>query len=209
MAVRSLKDGQLYRGGITSLKNKTKSNKLTAPGDVDPGAFIPIATTTLSTATATITFSGIPQNYEHLQLRILFRSIRAANSDDPRMAFNSDTAANYSYHNLFADGSTVAAYNGVSTGAQIVLPPMPAASRAASAFGLSVVDILDYTNTSKYKTVRALGGYDDNGQGYTVFVSGLWNNTAAINTITLTSLQSSSYAQYSSFTLYGIKRAGA
>ena len=195
--------------GAISLKYKSKSGNLTAPGDVDPGAFIPLATTTLTTSTATVTFSSIPQNYEHLQLRILFRSTRAANSDDPRMAFNSDTAANYSYHNLFADGSTVAAYNGVSTSAQIVLPPMPAASRAASTFGLSVVDILDYTNTSKYKTVRALGGYDDNGQGYNVFVSGLWSNTAAINTITLTSLQSASYTQYSTFALYGIKRAGA
>ena len=44
-----------------SLKNKSKSGNLTAPGDVDPGAMIPIATSTVSSATATVTFSSIPQ----------------------------------------------------------------------------------------------------------------------------------------------------
>ena len=54
-----------------SLKNKSKSGNLTAPGDVDPGAMIPLMTTTVGTAVSAVTFSDIPQAYEHLQIRIL------------------------------------------------------------------------------------------------------------------------------------------
>ena len=47
-----------------SLKYKSKSGNLTAPGDVDLGAMIPLMTATPS-GTGTVTFSNIPQSYEH------------------------------------------------------------------------------------------------------------------------------------------------
>jgi hypothetical protein len=75
-------------------------------------------------------------------------------------------------------------------------------SAAASIFGAGIVDILDYANTNKYKTLRALAGVDFNGSGRVGLTSGLWQSTSAINAITL---EGSSFVQYSSFALYGIK----
>jgi hypothetical protein len=75
---------------------------------------------------------------------------------------------------------------------------------AAPIFRASVLDILDYSNTNKYKTLRALDAGDSNGSGNMEILSNLWMNTAAITSITLT-LDSGNFTQYSSFALYGIK----
>jgi hypothetical protein len=70
-----------------------------------------------------------------------------------------------------------------------------------------VADIFDYTNTSKYTTMRTLAGCDTNGNGEMGFKSGLWMNTNAVTTITIVNNDSSNFSQYSSFALYGIKGA--
>lgn len=204
MAIRSLKDGQLYRGGITSLKNKTKSNKLTAPGDVDPGAFIPLATTTLTTSTATVTFSAIPQDYEHLQIRWFARGSSLAGL---YWTFNSDTGANYTRHRISSDGTSTGS-SGLASQNQIYTVASWGIPNSASVFATGVYDILDYKNTIKYKTMRGLAAQDSNGSGGVELVSGLWMNTAAITAISITP-NTGTFQQYTSFALYGIKRAGA
>ena len=192
-----------------SLKYKSKSGNLTAPGDVDPGAMIPIATTTLSSNTATVTFSDIPQNYEHLQIRVLARTDRAsAQGDYIKLNFNSDTAANYAGHELSGwNGSALGAAN-TSVGAAYV-NRFAAANQIANAFGAGIIDILDYTNTNKYTTVRSVAGFVDTTAGNPHFNSALWLNTAAINTIRIIAGGGTVLSQYSSFALYGIKKAGA
>jgi hypothetical protein len=192
---------------VVSLKYKSKQGTLTAPGDVDPGAMIPIATTTLSTATSSVTFSNIPQSYEHLQLRIFGQTSGTAYG---RLAFNSDTTnANYRGHYLAGDGATVVAgawgqaYPGV-----LVNGNGGWSNSSSSAFSNTIIDILDYANTNKNKTTRTLAGYDNNGSGNVEFQSGLWLSTAAVTSVSL-SLNANNFTQYSSFALYGIKRAGA
>ena len=65
-----------------------------------------------------------------------------------------------------------------------------------------VCDILDYIDTNKYKTIRSLGGNDNNAaQGAVAFRSNNWRNTSAVTSIVL----SGSFAQYSHLALYGIK----
>lgn len=193
---------------VLSLKYKTKAGTLAAPGDVDPGAFIPIATTTLSTATATITFSAIPQNYEHLQIRGIGRSSTATAADvDLRVQFNGDTGNNYSIHYLYGSGSAAAAAatasNTYTTGGVVAKD-----GNTANTFSTSIIDILDYANTGKNKVVKAFTGWDANGSGYIYLNSGAWFSTAAITSLTLTPW-SGNFMTYSSFALYGIKRAGA
>jgi hypothetical protein len=109
--------------------------------------------------------------------------------------FNSDSSAVYSYHSLYGNGSSVgAADTGTSTGTP--WSGVTAGGNAtASMFGASVVDVLDYSLTTKYKTTRLLSGTDQNGT----------QNTAAISTITIIPTYGTSFAQYSSFALYGIK----
>ena len=69
------------------------------------------------------------------------------------------------------------------------------------------MDILDYSNTNKNKTLRQLAGTDNNGNGVVGLSSGLWQSTAAVASIDITAI--GSFSQYTSFALYGIKRAGA
>jgi len=76
-------------------------------------------------------------------------------------------------------------------------------STDANIRGGFIVDILDYANTNKYKTVRSLNGNDANGSGSMNLSSNVWLSTAAITSLTLSS--SSDFRQYSSFALYGIK----
>lgn len=120
------------------------------------------------------------------------------------MRMNSDTGNNYSDHLVYGDGSTVQTDRN-STYGTINIQRVASDNLSASIFSPFVIDILDYTNTNKYKTVRYLGGYDANGSGRSVFGSGLWQNTSAVTTITLDSPYSSSYNQYSRFTLYGVR----
>ena len=195
-----------------SLKYKSKQGNLTAPGDVDPGAMIPIATTILSTTTATVTFSSIPQNYEHLQIRAITRDARAISGANPcEMSFNGDTTfTNYRQHYLGGDGASSYAGTVQASGRYAAFGQSAGASNSANIFAVNIVDILDYTNTNKYKTVRLLDGLDVNGTGGQVDLqSSLWLSTSAITQIDITPRSSTGFAQYSSFALYGIKRAGA
>jgi hypothetical protein len=173
------------------------------------GAYDSIASTTVGAGgAASITFdlTGV-SGYTHLQIRGIARSTRSATSDYIALQLNSDTGSNYAYHGLEGDGSTASAF-GLATQTFMDVERASAASATASVFGASVFDILDYANTNKYKTMRNLGGFDNNGSGSIFLTSGLWQNTNAVSTITLKAQGgTSNFAQYSSFALFGIKGA--
>jgi len=192
---------------VVSLKYKSKQGTLTAPGDVDPGAMIPLVTTTLSSSTANVTFSSIPQNYEHLQVRAFMRTNYSGFADGVSYRINSDTGSNYKAHFLRGDGSSASA--GVDTTTSIFAGDIAGNGSGASTFSTLILDILDYTNTNKYKTMRDLIGIDNNGNGYVSLFSGLWLSTNAINSLTFFPTYGTTFSQYTTFALYGIKRAGA
>jgi hypothetical protein len=171
----------------------------------DTGAMFPIAMVNVGSAGAsTIEFTSIPQTYKHLQVRGIARTNRAATTDFAKLRFNSDSTTNYSIHGLEADGSAAAAY-GVASQDNINIYRFGSATATASVFGVSVIDILDYTSTNKYKTVRSLGGADNNGSGVLGLVSGAWLSTSAITSIQIIPGIGTSFNQYTQFALYGIK----
>jgi hypothetical protein len=162
-----------------------------------------IATVTVGAGgQSSISFTSIPGTYSHLQIRALFKTSVADRSI--RITFNSDTATNYSFHGIGGDGSTVS-LNAYGTQAYGVVGSAP---NSTTYPGIFVTDILDYANTSKYKTTRSSGGADMNiasaNSSYAQFWSSNWRSTSAITTITLVP-SSGSFSQYSSFALYGIK----
>jgi len=169
------------------------------------GSYDSIATQTVgSGGTSSITFSSIPSTYKHLQIRAIGRY--TASTKNLYYNFNGDTTdTNYYIHSIYGDGSTASA-------AAVQLPiiandPFADSAYSANVFGAAVIDILDYANTNKYKTSRALGGADTNGSGTVRFTSSLWQNTSAVTSITLRPQAGlgANFAQYSSFALYGIK----
>jgi hypothetical protein len=174
-------------------------------GGAPPTDYESIQTYTLTGNQTSVTFSGISSTYTHLQVRLMARGDASGfNDTSVLMQLNSDIGTNYSFHGLGGDGSSPYTF-GSATQANMNVGGVSAASGLASSFGVTVIDLLDYANTNKYKTVRALGGSDRNGNGTVYLHSGSWRNTNAVTAIKIYPGNSTNFVQYSSFALYGIK----
>ena len=172
-------------------------------GGVAATSYESIATVTVgSGGSATITFSSIPSTYKHLQIRGISRSVGANINITAQL--NGDTGTNYSLHNFIGDGAA-ASVNGAGSFGSLFLGYTPSTASTASCFSGTVIDVLDYTNTNKNTTLRSLTGSDLNGSGSIRFMSGAWFNTSAVTSVVLSISGADSFAQYSSFALYGIK----
>ena len=154
-----------------------------------------IMTVPVTSATPTISFTAIPATYKHLQIRY---SANCTATGNPTMQFNSDTGANYSWHILYGQGSTALA----AAGAGASFMYLGTVYQNTSVFNGGVIDILDYANTNKNKTMRTLCGAENNSAGEIGLFSGNWRNTNAITSI---QINLTNFTQYSSFALYGIK----
>lgn len=168
------------------------------------GSYESIATATVGVGgSAYFEFTSIPATYSHLQLRLFTKTSYAATPSALFMRLNSDATSTYAHHGLYGDGASGAAYAvtaSTSTGAGYT-----AGTNTANVFGIQVIDLLDYANTNKYKTIRALTAADFNGSGQVRFVSGLWQSTSAITTIRIYDANGGNLSQYSHGALYGIK----
>lgn len=180
-------------------------------------SFESIATVTVgSGGAASVEFTSIPSTYEHLQIRGISQTNRATyNVDNIRVRVNSDTGSNYSYHTLSSDPaspSTSVLAEGQANKSYMHSNLATVSSVATNTFGATIIDILDYKNTNKYSTLRAISGGDTNGAasgfaGFITFGSGNWRNTNAITSITLTMEYGSLFNQHTTFALYGCKTA--
>jgi hypothetical protein len=122
-------------------------------------------------------------------------------SDSIYMSLNSDTTnSNYYSHWLTGNGASTSASSYAGR-----LAPVIMAGTAANGFSAVIWDLLDYSNSSKNKTVRVLTGHDQNGSGEVGLTSMFRNNTAAITQIDIAPVSGSVISQYSHFALYGIK----
>ena len=141
--------------------------------------------------TANVEFTSIPSTYKHLQVRV------SVSDGGSLVQLNSDTGTNYKRHYLYADGTAGYAGSGGATNGLSFL-----SFGNSSSFAANIIDILDYTNTNKYKTLRNLSGVDYSGSGELFIVSGLWLSTSVITSI---KFSGNTIGQGSTFALYGIK----
>jgi len=176
-------------------------------GNLDAGDFESIATVSVgSGGAANVEFTSIPATFTHLQIRGMAKDSNST-TQQLRFQINTDTGNNYAYHQLFGNGSSVSA-GAAASQALISNAYAVALNNVTSVFGVSIVDILDYANTNKYKTVRSLHGTDVNGNdGYVGITSGLWQSTSAITSIKFYLTGGANFAQYTQFALYGIRSA--
>ena len=166
-------------------------------GSAVAGDYESIQTYTLASAQSAITFSSIPTGWSHLQIRGIYMTSTNATAT---LTINGDTAANYSTHKLSGNGATASALSYAPNNTYI----FAGAAYSTNNPSPVIIDILDYLNTNKYKTVRSLGGADANGSGQIDLASGVWLNTAAVTSVTV-SIPPNNMNQYSSFALYGVK----
>jgi hypothetical protein len=166
-----------------------------------------IATTTVgSGGAASIEFSGIPQTYTDLAVVMSARTDLAQIYGDVQVSFNSDTtAANYSWRNLWGNGSSVSSEPSSSGIARYCLM-MSGNSTTASTFGSGVLYIPNYSG-STYKSFSSDSCSENNATtSYVRFFANLWSSTSAITSISFSGA-SSNFMQYSSASLYGIKNS--
>jgi hypothetical protein len=201
ITVSSLSNGTAYTFTVVASNSTGSSPASSASNSVTPfvadtGAMFPIGMVQVGSAgTSSISFSNIPNTYKHLQIRFIYET-----GDWGTFRFNGDTtSSNYRSHTLTGNGSTASS----GTAANIIYEPQSSNGGNRNTYA-GIIDILDYSSTSKYKTTRSLEGTDINGSGYIILNSGLWMSTAAVTSISMTR-NTTDWGNYSQFALYGIK----
>lgn len=167
-------------------------------------SYIPIASYTVpSGGVSSITFGGLSQTYSHLQIRATFKETFNTGTavDNLNIRCNGDTTASYIRHALWGTGATAYAegYTGQTSGAIAITPR----NTSGSTYGVMILDILDYTNVNKTKTLRCLNGVDLNGAGEIRLSSVLWNKTEAITSVNFFG-DSSGFQEFTNFSIYGV-----
>lgn len=171
------------------------------------GDYQAIMTATVDSGGASsITFSSIPSTYKHLQIRAWVKGDSAGDQDtNLRLGSGSvDTGSSYSFHSLYGNGTSAAAAGAATQTKAVIGYNFAVGTPNPNIGSVTVIDILDYADTNKYKTVRSLSGNDKNGAGFLGLYSGNWRSTSAVDTINIYP-DAGNFAQYSSFALYGIK----
>jgi hypothetical protein len=156
-----------------------------------------------STTSISFDVSSFASTYKHLQIRMTARNSGGSGIGDTLFRLNSDTGSNYSRHQL--GGYDNGIFSGeASSQTSILIGKMPFTNQAASAFGASVIDILDPFSSTKNTTVRSLQGVPSATNAAIELRSGAWYNTASVTTISLT-VAADTLVAGSRFSLYGIK----
>jgi hypothetical protein len=144
-----------------------------------------IARQELTGTTATVTFSSIPDTYDHLELSVYARAA-AQNITNVQTYFNGDTtAANYDRQQLRGRGSTVSA---AQSAAQATYSAVVGDSNStAEEFSPITFTIYNYKKTDRHKHLLVINGafFTNLSDSIMDVMSGRWENTAAITSITL------------------------
>lgn len=146
---------------------------------------------TLAAASASVTFSNIPQNFSDLV--VVMNGGGTSTQGNNYLYFNSDTTlTNYSYVRMLGSGSAVSSAT-VSN---------PTISDVTAAFENTVrINIFDYSAIDKHKMVTSISA---NPSSTIIAYATRWANTSAITSITYASQNSGNWASGSTFSLYGI-----
>jgi hypothetical protein len=163
--------------------------------------YVALATNTLGTAASSVTFSSIPGTYTDLVL-VCNGAVTSGTANWVLQIGNGsvDTGSNYSETDLWGTGSAAQSARG-SNQTSILLNSYGYLDTVFRANAIS--HIMNYSNTTTYKTILARANNADNGVHAGV---GLWRSTVAINTIKIAA-SASTFVTGSTFSLYGILAA--
>ena len=164
-----------------------------------PGTYEKIATTTLGSDTATITFSSISGAYTDLVISLVAGQSAALN-DSFLLKVNGDSGSNYSDTYLLGTGTTVIVGN-ITNNGSIGYGDLGGTAITAQ----FIFNFMNYSNTTTYKTI--LTRYNSLQKGRTVASVSLWRNTSAITSIQFSFTGSDLLKAGTTATIYGILKA--
>jgi hypothetical protein len=186
---------------VGGFKSQTRYTSMLAGNETfEPTAYFQIATATPTSGT-TYTFSSIPQTYKHLQLRMVSADNRSTVYSANVLGFNGDFGGNYSMHQIGWQPSAVFVSGNINQTNGVEMTG--SGSSAGPSFTTAVWDILDYTNTNKNTTVKAIAGQLTSSPQVS-YTTGAWYNTAAVTSLHILNA-ASSWRSGTHFALYGIK----
>ena len=159
--------------------------------------YTPIQTQTLGSSASSVTFNSIPQTYTDLILVTQTKQVSASTYSG--INFNADTGSNYSTTGLYGTGSSAISDKAPN---RTAIYPFLDFSESTSDFLISTTHIMNYANTTTYKTVLMRANNASQGTEAAV---GLWRNTSAITSVQFVS--TGTFTAGSTFTLYGIASA--
>lgn len=164
---------------------------------------------TLGSNTTVVTFSSIPNTYTDLLLKASTRQSGSADGNQIGIRFNGSSASEYSRRALYGDGSTASTAGGSSeTFARIAFAE--SSTYTANTFNNFEIYIPNYTS-SNYKSFSSDAVSENNATGVyaQAIYAGLWSNTAAITSLSISEYSGSStdFVTNSTFYLYGIKNS--
>jgi len=165
--------------------------------------YVALASTTLGSAAADVTFSSISGAYTDLVLVISEFNSAATDTSFVFQVGNGsiDTGSNYSATEIGGNGS--AAFSDRASNSTVGYLNGPGIGTSTTAPNTYAMHFMNYSNTTTYKTVLVRGG---SAAGNTVALVNLWRSTSAINTIKINQA-ANNMASGSTFTLYGIQSA--
>lgn len=180
------------------------------------GAMVPINHRVLTSTQNTILFSNIPQNYQDLFCVASGRSDGAYTTGSITFYLNVDSGASstagYSVTNLIGDGANATSARGTTASPVFGFSladgrAVPAASSTSGVFASYELNVLNYANTSTFKTGLIRVANDLNGSGISALGACLWQNTSAISSIMLAT--NANWVAGTTMTLYGIRAANS
>ena len=157
-----------------------------------------IATQTLGSAAASVTFSSIPSTYTDLVLVCNYAT--SASTGNALLTFNSDTTALYSETAVIGNGTSATSSR---DSAQNSIPISWFGTNSTADRVELIYNIQNYANTSTFKTTVGRFNLSERGTGAIV---GLYRSTSAINSLTITN-GNNNFATGATFNLYGIASA--
>jgi hypothetical protein len=163
--------------------------------------YTPIATTTLGSATTEYTFSSIPSTYTDLVL--IANNYFTSGGTTLRVRFNGDTGSNYSWTLVQGNGSSAGSVRG-SNDTKLDAFGWNTNATSTNSGTVGTMSVMNYSNTTTNKTAIARHNWVS---GEAVAFVGLWRNTAAITSLTLTTTNAQTIGAGTVFTLYGIAAA--
>lgn len=158
---------------------------------------------TLTTATSSITFTAIPQTYDHLIIKYKARS-NGTTDDKFSMYYNGDTTyTNYYYGSSEGGNASVDSdLDGAIIGAVV------RSTYGAGYFADGVIEINDYTSSTYNNWARSYSAYMLGGSIlWTLHLAMYWETTDAITSIQLT-MSTDSFDTNSKFVLIGYNDDG-
>jgi hypothetical protein len=155
---------------------------------------------------SSVTFSSIPATWTDLVLKLSMRGNYTGDLvTNPAITFNG-TSTGYSEKLLWNSNNNTAG-SASNSGSGFLFTWANGPSSTSNTFSNSEIYIPNYT-LSNYKSMSSDSVNENNSSsnGLLSLDAGLWSNTAAITSITLTPLYGS-FVQYSTFYLYGISNS--